>query len=72
MARKAESDIKSVAAALPRHQQIMEGLKQQVNITEGKMKAAEAKAAQAISMVQVAVEAVPQRNKQIQELQKQL
>ena len=63
MARKAESDIKSVAAALPRHQQIMEGLKQQVDIIKGKMKAAKAKAAQAISTVQVAVEAMLEHNK---------
>ena len=56
MARKAESDIKSVATALPRHQQIMEGLKRHVDIIEGKMKAAEAKAAHVVSTAQAAME----------------
>ena len=72
VARRAESDVKSVAEALPRHQQYMEVLKQQVELTEGKMRVAEAKATQAVSQVQGAVEAVPEHSKQIQDLQTQL
>ena len=50
----------------------MEALKQQVELTEGKMRVAEAKATQAVSQVQGAVEAVPEHSKQIQDLQTQL
>ena len=41
-----------------------------MEMTEGKMKATERKAAHAISTAQVAMEVVPEHSKQIQELQK--
>ena len=72
VARKAETEIQSVAGVLPKHQQYMEALRQHVEKTEDKMNVAAAKATQAISEMQGAVETVPEHSKQIQELQIQL
>ena len=72
VARRAESEIKSVAKVLPKHQQYMEALRQHVEKTEDKMNVAAATATQAVSKMQGAVETVPEHSKQIQDLQIQL
>ena len=68
VARKAETEIQSVAEVLPKHQQYMEALRQHVEKTEDKMNVAAAKATQAVSKMQGAVETVPEHSKQIQDL----